>query len=188
MRHFQSTGRKIDANESTVVNKSNRAYLREELSKRFIPYLHSIGFELAKEAAAIEPRSSHPFGSFVRRREAVTEIIDVQFDKYLRPRFTVNLRVDPSEHIDKERLGLTRTKCEFVAIYRLNPRPTSAGWFTLRTFLGLRSPEVSAKKVVDRLMSLTPEIEGWLKDGTLGQHLTMIPGPVIQETQDEAGP
>lgn len=128
-------------------------------------------------------RSNAPFGSFVRRREAVLEIVDIQFDKYGRPKFTINLRADPSEHIDKDRFGLARTKCDFVAIYRLNPRPKSAGWFTMRTFFGLRSPRMCAKKIVDQLMSLVPEIEGWLKDRTMGQHLRMIPVSLIQETQ-----
>jgi hypothetical protein len=176
----------ISARTRFEVHKLNRGYIREELSKRFIPYLRSIGFEQAREPANVDGRSTQPFGIFVRRNETVSDIIDIQFDKYSKPRFTINFRKDPSEPIDKNLFGLSRANCNFIAIYRLHPRPNSAGWFTMRTFLGLRTPETGARKIVDRLMSVFPEVEGWLANGTMGKHLRMIPMPVIEGTREEA--
>lgn len=169
-----------------MLHKPDRNHLREEISTRFIPYLRSIGFDQEIKSTNADGRTSHPFGIFVRRKEAVSHIIDIQFDKYLRPKFTINFRKDPSEPIEKDRLGLGKAKCDFIASYRLHSRPNSASWFRMRTFFGLRRRERAAREVVDRLMSVFPEVESWLADGTMGKHIRMIPIPAIQGIREEA--
>jgi hypothetical protein len=72
------------------MDKSNRGYLREELSKRFIPYLQPLDFESAKNPVKADARSIHPFGTFVRRRESASDIIEIQFDKPSKPSFIIN--------------------------------------------------------------------------------------------------
>jgi hypothetical protein len=168
------------------MDKSNRAYLREELSKRFIPYLQSLDFEPAKNPAKADARSIHPFGTFVRRRETVSDVIEIQFDKRSKPRFIINFRRDPPE-LNKEgqfvgarnlRLPkLTEFGAErfrWAESFRLTPRPKSANWFTMRTFFGFRSQKICSKEVIDRLMNLFPQVEDWFKDGKIGEHVQAL--------------
>jgi hypothetical protein len=154
------------------VAKSKRALLREELSKRFIPYLRSRGFERVEAKA--DGRSTFPFGTLIRKRGTGSDIIEIQFDKYSRPKFILNFRKEPAELI---RFGTVNHM--WAEGFRLHPRPKSIGWFTMRTFFGLRSPETCAKEVVDRLMSLFPEVESWFKDRTVGEHLRICPYPLL---------
>jgi hypothetical protein len=163
--------------------RSKRAILREELSERFIPYLRSRGFEQGGDASGADARSTSPFGMFERNHGTVTDIISIQFDKYRRAKFIVNFRKDPPEIVKfrsaKDNLG-------FVQLGRLHSRPRSARWFTMRTFLGFRSPEKCAKAIVDRLMILFPEVESWFKDGTMGDHIRLIPIPMLRAARDQA--
>ena len=169
-----------------AVDKSNRAFLREELSRRFVPYLQSLGFEPDQDLAKADGRSIFPFGMFVRKHGSMSDVVEIQFDKYLRPRFIINFRKEPPELI-KEGQGigprnarmpkLTEFGAErfrWAESFRLTPRPQSARWFTMRTFFGLRSPKTSSKEVVDRLMNLFPQVEAWFKDGILDEHLQAL--------------
>jgi hypothetical protein len=63
-----------------AVAKSKRAILREELSKRFIPYLRSRGFDLAKDSAKPDGRSTFPFVTIIRKRGTGSFINEIQFD------------------------------------------------------------------------------------------------------------
>ena len=166
-----------------AVAKSKTAFLREELSRRFIPYLRSRGFEQAKDSAKADGRSTFPFGTFIRTDGTVSDIIAIQFDKYSRPKFIVNFQKDPPEII---RFGTVNHN--WGEAFRLHPRPKSSGWFSMRTFFGLRSPETCAKEVVDRLMNLFPEVENWFKDRTVGEHLQLCPYPVFPETRNQSAP
>src|SRR5258708_12159540 len=157
-----------------AVAKSKRAFLREELSQRFIPYLRSRGFEGAKDSAKADGRSTFPFGTFMRTHGTASDIIEIQFDKYSRPKFIINFRKDPPELI---RFGTVN--CMSAEAFRLHPRPKSSGWFTMRTFFGLRSPETCAKEVVDRLMNLFPDVETLFKDRTLETPLHLCPHPLL---------
>lgn len=182
-----------------AVRKSNRAYLREELSKRFLPYLQSLGFEPAQDSAQMDGRSIFPFGTFVRKHGNTSDVVEIQFDKYLRPRFIINFRKRPPAIIpDGQPIGRRNArlpklteygaeKFRWAESFRLTPRPESARWFAMRTFFGLRSPETSSKEVVDRLMNLFSQVENWFKDGTVGEHIEALPilVPVPPERQDQ---
>src|SRR5258708_37427047 len=115
-----------------AVAKSKRAFLREELSKRFIPYLRSRGFERAKDSAKADGRSTFPFGTFIRTDGTVSDIIAIQFDKYSRPKFIVNFQKNPPEIIRFVTLNHNSGQA-----FRLHPRPKSSRWLSLRTFFGL---------------------------------------------------
>lgn len=149
--------------------KSRRGILREELSSRFIPYLQSIGFESTDDSLRRDSRRIFPFGTLVRRHGTTADVIKIQFDKYSRPRFIVNFRREPTEivhvrHIKSREVASSES-------FRLHPKPNSAGWFTMRTFLGLHTVEACAERVVDQLMSLVPEIERWFNEETVGKHM-----------------
>ena len=168
------------------MRKSDRAYLREELSQRFLPYLRSVGFEPAEDSSKPDGRSIFPFGTFARKHGSTSDIIEIQFDKYSRPRFIINFRREPPELI-KEGQGIGprnarlpkltefgAARFKWAQSFRLTPRPQSARWFTMRTFFGFRSPKTCSKEVVDRLMNLFPQVEAWFKDGTVGEHLQAL--------------
>ena len=145
---------------TTPMANSNRAFLRQELSQRFIPHLQSKGFAVAKDAAKGNGRSSFPFGTFIREHGADADVIKIQFDKYSRPKFILNFSL--------------RSGNDLVESFRLHPRPKSSAWFTMRTFFGLRSAETCARQVVDQLMNLFPEVESWFKDRVVGKHLRRL--------------
>jgi hypothetical protein len=169
------------------MDKSNRAYLREELSKRVIPYLQSLDFEPAKNPVKADARSIHPFGTFVRRRESASDIIEIQFDQHSRPSFIINFRRDSPELIKEGQFVGARNarlpkltefgaeRFRWAESFRLTPRPKPASWFTMRTFFGFRSPKICSKEVVDRLMNLFPQVEAWFKDGKIGEHVQALP-------------
>jgi hypothetical protein len=142
------------------VVKSNRAFLREELSKRFIPHLQSTGFARAEDSAKEDGRSSFPFGTFTREHGAGSDIIEIQLDKYSKPKFIINFSL--------------RSGSDLIESFRLHPRAKSAAWFTMRTFFGLRSAGTCARQVVDQLMNLFPEVESWFKDRVIGKHLRRL--------------
>src|SRR5260370_20805565 len=102
-----------------AVAKSKRDFLREELSKRFIPYLRSRGFERAKDSAKADGRSTFPFGTFIRTDGTLSDIIAIQFDKYSRPKFIVNFQKDPPEII-----RFRTVNHNWAAPFTLHPLPT----------------------------------------------------------------
>jgi hypothetical protein len=167
------------------VAKSKRAFLREELSRRFISYLRSSGFEQDQDLSKANGRSTFPFGALIRKRGTSSDIIEIQFDKYKRPKFIVNFRRDPPKLFKERPFASGTGTVKETEAFRLHPRPKSSGWFTMRTFFGLRSPEVSAKKVVDRLVSVFPEVESWFKDGIVGEHLRGYPLLVFIKDENE---
>jgi len=131
----------------------------EELSKRFIPYLQSKGFARAEDASR-DGRSSFPFGTFIRQHGVGSDIVKVQLDKYSRPKFIINF-----SH---------KSENDLVESFRLHPTPKSAGWFTMRTFFGLRPSERSSRMVVDQLMNVFAEVESWFQDRTIGKHFRRL--------------
>lgn len=167
--------------------KSKRAYLREELSKRFIPYLRSKGFERAEESAKADGRSTFPFGTLMRKHGTTLDIIEIQFDKYSRPKFMINFRKDPPEILKEGRSKSRSLKWSEAEAFRLHPRPNSAAWFTMRTVFGLRSSESCSKEIVDHLMNLLPEIESWFNDGNMGKHLRRCPYVVFSRCDHQDG-
>ena len=167
--------------------KSKRTFLREELSNRFIPYLRSIGFERPEHSVKADGRSAFPFGSLVRKHGTAQDIIEIQFDKYSKPKFIINFRRDPPEFAKERRSKSGSHKWAEAEAFRLHPRPKSTGWFTMRTFFGLRSPETSAKEVVDQLMNVFPEVESWFNDREMGQHLRFCPYVIISQCNRQDG-
>ena len=181
------------------MDKSNRGYLREELSNRFIPYLQSLGFEPDENSTKADGRSIYPFGVLVRSHGTKSDVVEIQFDKYQRPKFIINFRRRPPKLLaEGQGSGPRNTRLpkltEFGAArfrwaeaFRLTPRPQSARWFTMRTFFGLRSPKTCSGEVVDRIMNLFPQVEAWFKDGTVGDHIQPLEilVPMRPEGQDQ---
>jgi hypothetical protein len=115
---------------------------------------------------------------------STSDIIEIQLDKCSKPKFTINFRKDPPQIVKGKHLRSAPDGVTLVEHFRLHPRPKSPSWFTMRTFLGLRPAEICAQNVVDRLMNLFPEVESWFKDGTMEEHVRMIPVPLLEDKQD----
>ena len=159
--------------------------LRRELKARFLPSLAARGF-------AIDMRDAPTFARCRRGVGDSVEILEVQWDKYGRPRFVINFGTCPVEGIQ---VGVERFAVESVSVGwlsvsgRLQPRrgSSTSAWFSqekpllhrLFSSSRLRSPE----SVVQDLLDLFPEVEAYWAHGTIGRHLTLFRTP----RPDEAG-
>jgi len=147
-----------------------RSALRAELTKQLVPALRALGFSGPQTISGNVLEHEYK-----RSGSAGTQILTLQLDKYQRPRFVLNLRVEPAEgfrHIDNN--GGT------VLSGRLKP---SAGtstrhWFRsdaslLRRLLGMRTP--TAAEVVAQSVALLPEVEVWWHTQSASKHISVIP-------------
>ena len=132
-----------------------RTKLREELSARLIPELQRRGF--IGPARIMGNQLLH---SFKRRRGAMHEVLEIQFEKSGLPRFVVNLSLEPVEgaaHIVES--GGT------IVAARATPRPGkfTRNWFRADPSLfarltGARSRESAA---VSEVLAMLDEFESW---------------------------
>lgn len=102
------------------------------------------------------------------------ETIEIQFDKYSRPKFIVNFQLDPPSLLPKERPWPEYNRPDngrlrWAEAFRLHPQPNSIRWFGTWSVFGWRSAEDCARKTVDRLMELFPEVEAWFKGQAVGR-------------------
>jgi len=51
-----------------------------------------MGFERPEHSVKADGRSAFPFGSLVRKHGTAQDIIEIQFDKYSKPKFIINFR------------------------------------------------------------------------------------------------
>ena len=147
--------------------------LRHELKRRFLPALERAGFELDLSDA---PRL------FRFRRMDTTEahILEIQWEKYGRPRFVLNFGRCPSSgvYVRGEHFPIERVLAGWLKDGgRLQPK-SGAGvgsWFRqdkpliMRLFSSEKLFPVAA--VVDEVLTLYPEIEGYWSHGQIGPHL-----------------
>jgi hypothetical protein len=155
--------------------------LRRELKRTWIPLLESKGFVVDQTAAPM-------FMRFRRADGDTVHLLEIQWEKYGRPRFAINFGTCPSEglQIGGERFPVEKVYVGWLEEHgRLQPRRGrntpglfSQGWFSqepslLQRWFGKeksRTPE----KVVQRLMSLLPEIEDYWASRAVGAHLMII--------------
>jgi hypothetical protein len=147
-----------------------RSALRAELTKQLVPALRALGFS--------GPQTISGNGlahEYKRAGSGGTQILTVQLDKYQRPRFVLNLRVEPAE-------GFTHihNNVGTVVSGRLKPSAgtTTRHWFRsdaplLKRMLGMRTP--SASEVVAQSVALLPEVEAWWHTRSASKHISVIP-------------
>jgi hypothetical protein len=130
--------------------------LREEIKRRFYPFVMSHGFTRQK--------SENPFfTTFVREYQGRTDVFDIQWDHYWRPFFVINFGSKQGEFIG-----------------RLQRRRGGAlrNWFSLRRpwFEKLRYGKwnYTPQEVTDELISAFEELEIWWKSGITGPHVYII--------------
>lgn len=146
-----------------------RKRLRDEITSRLLPLLRERGFEGPDRIAG--NATDHEFR---RSAAAGTEVLTIQFEKYQRPRFIVNLWVEPPEGFEEViRQGGT------VVQARVTPRPggSTADWFRAdlpwwrRLF---RDPATREREAVSQAIAVLPEMDAWWRDHQDSPHITTI--------------
>jgi hypothetical protein len=159
--------------------------LRRELKNRFYPFAAEHGFQI--------DMAHSPFSVEFRRVTAErTDVFDLQWEKYGRPRFVVNFghcSKSDAVHLDEEVTPDMTLSCDASTSGRLKPRKGSGtnAWFRQdRSFFRrvvLRHQPRPAAHVVDELLSLFPELEGWFQHKRVGPHMVIL----SYERQKQAG-
>jgi hypothetical protein len=158
-----------------------RARLRAAISEKVVPVLLSKGYqgpsELKGNALVHEYRRSTPQG---------THVLEIQFEKYQRPRFAINLYVEPPGGME----SLTRNGGT-ITTGRLKARPgaTTRSWFRAdRSWweqMILRHSDTVENEAVELCLSLLPEVEAWWSSQRASPHITSW--PVKYVAQQTAG-
>jgi hypothetical protein len=148
---------------------SLRTKLREQITQRLIPELKRRGFDGPGSITG-----NHPLHVLKRRREGATQVLTIQFEKHGRPRFVLDLCIEPEngfEHVYKH--GGT------IPIGRATPRGGalfSRSWFRadpplLKRLMGLKSREVEA---VSEALAMLDELEAWWANPRPTTHIADI--------------
>lgn len=114
------------------------------------------------------------------------ELVEVQIDKYHRPKFVINFGFVSKDGIIDPYGRLFPASEVRVAQLVLNGRlyrwPCSRAWFHVHTFFGLRSPEISVKSEIDHLIKLFQQVEKWFEAGSVGPNLS-----IYKDLENEPG-
>lgn len=156
--------------------------LRRELKKRFHPLLRERGFTL-------DAGDGPNFQTFRSIVDGEVFIVEIQWEKYGRPRFVLNFGRSPASEIVID--GTTVTPGQLSTPLcrehgRLHPGPasTTRGWFCQDRHFLLRligMPPRPAAEVVDELLGIFPELDSYWRTGVSTRHLHRY-GPIRQGT------
>ncbi|PWK50082.1 hypothetical protein [Pleionea mediterranea] len=135
--------------------------LNDEIKKSFYPFVFEKGFERLKT-------SDPHFAEFRRTNGERVEFFDIQWDKYWRPYFVLNFKLEGTEITFNKNMG---------RLQRKKGGPMSC-WFSLHkpllkrilTFSWYYSPE----EVVLELTSAFSELEEWWETGVEGPHIYIV--------------
>jgi hypothetical protein len=147
--------------------------LRREMKSRFIPHVEQQGFKL-------DEREGPTFWIFRRNAGTTVQVFSVQWEKYGRPRFRLDLGSCPIE-------GLSLRGKHFdwrdvhphwladTATLRPGSGFLAGTWFrqdrgVLRRLSGLSSPRPPSE-VVDELLSAYPHVQNYWSNGSTGRHI-----------------
>lgn len=135
--------------------------LKEELKKRFYPWVKSKGFHRQK---GTDPHVVE----FRRELPGREEIFDIQWDKYWRPYFVVNFEKRGSNEEDRAACGrLQRRRGSSISCW-FSPYPPLSS-----RIAGLRW-RYEPRDVVDELMEAFGELETWWRDGRVGPRIYIL--------------
>lgn len=147
-----------------------RKKLRDELTQRFIPALHQLGFDGPDRITG--NKLDHGY-----RRVASdgVQCLSICFDKWQRPRFALDFWTEPSDGIN----ALMQRGGELVQ-GRAIPgwgRDTGAWFRADRPWWHLLLGLVSTREqhAVSSAIEMLTEIEHWWHDPKPGRHITVIP-------------
>lgn len=157
-------------------NRELRLKLIEEVRRSLIPVFRESGFDstpLQPVETESELRHVFPLGRLKRFRKMDLEIVEVQFEKYDRPSFIINIGVIPAQgvilpwgaHVTQDDAD---TSCANPA-YRLFSNSRRTKWFKIGLFSSKGSRSV--EQTVDKAVQLSSEIETWFNSRFVGPHL-----------------
>jgi hypothetical protein len=162
-------------NSSTEAKRTGLRRLRTLIASRFSEFVADWGFE--------KERGGEMDFRFRRKSPQRHDLIEVQFDKYLRPRFILNFGSVPTEglidaygrHIDADDVGIAH----LVERGRLNASPKflMEHWFGLGG-LTIGPVERAAEGQVEKLIKLFPQVERWFATGIAGWNFAIMIEPV----------
>lgn len=141
--------------------------LRKALKEDFHKYILRLGFQPERKFDDVIP--------YRRIRDGSNDLIELQFDKYGRPRFVLNFGNAPADGIIDAygRFVPAKNVCiaQLVQHGRLHAFPYSIIWFKPNTLLGIRSDEVAVNKVISQFILLAEQVEHWFRTGVSGPNL-----------------
>jgi hypothetical protein len=147
--------------------------LREELKRRFFPFVADRGFVLDDSCA---PR----LYTFRRLGPQKMDVFDITWDKHLRPMFVLGFNDAP--------IGGVTVRGTHIPASHINPQdpsfrlalcrrrgPSTRSWFQLRKPLLERlmtwEAEYGHAQVIDQVLAAYPEMEAWWESGVIGPHI-----------------
>lgn len=140
-----------------VALSTARSRLRAAVTGTLIPALRSLGFE---GPASIDGQAL--LHEYRRASSRGTHVLVIQFEKYKRPRFVLNLHIDPPEGLEQLRAqGGTLVSGRVKA----KPGPGLSSWFRAdRPWwqrILLQKHDTTENDAVAFCVSLLPEVEAW---------------------------
>jgi len=146
-----------------------RSILRAELKSNLLPALRTIGFTGPNAISG-----NALLHDFKRPGSDGTHVLTVQLEKYGRPRFTLNLSIEPPEGFEIliHRGGAVRRG-------RVQPRrgATTRAWFRADPPLWKRllgQGGSSPAQAVAACVALLPEVEAWWQTQVASPHITVV--------------
>lgn len=170
--------------------KEQTELLISTLRTHLLPVLTKHGFEVAppvhRGTIDREVVLSFPaWGRLIRARESGWDLIEIQFARYRRAAFRINVGVAPKEGM----MTLTgHWRAEDVHVHWLNEffemyaLPRWRIWFSVWHRLYRSRTQGDYDKLALRVAGLLPELELALREGKLGSHMrrVVIPRRMIQ--------
>src|SRR5882672_3893352 len=156
--------------------------LRHEIRNAFVPFVRSAGFERISRGGSLVVE-------FRRHAGSVVHVLEVQWEKYGRPRFVINYGTCPSSGFDVH--GTHFAPADVCAGWlsdsgRLQPKrgATTASWFRqdypLLARLRHRTRLRTESDVVAEAIHLFPELEAYWGSGSIGEHMHAVPPATVQ--------
>ncbi len=152
------------------MSKTIRKTLREELTARFVPALRQRGFNGPDRISG-----NGLLHEFRRSRGGVVHVLSLQFDKYQRPRFILNVHVEPPEGLEP-----VMARGGTVVSGRAAPgRGGGAGsWFRAdrpwwQRLVGISSTR--EQEAVSAAIAMLEEIEHWWDVQAPSEHIRTWP-------------
>ena len=164
------------------MSRKSTSALRDQVRNTFVPFVRDAGFEATS-------RRGNLFMEFRRDAGSVIHVLEIQWEKYGRPRFVINYGTCPSSGIDVQ--GKHFAPADVCAGWlpdsgRLRPGrgATTASWFRqdypLLKQLLLRTRCRAASEVVAEAVHLFAELEAYWGSGALGTHMRAVPPAAIR--------
>jgi hypothetical protein len=143
--------------------------LRAAVSEDFCAHLSSLGFERCKRSSLFYP--------YRRRSLRGYDLVEIQFDKYHRPKFVINFGVLPGDFIvdsygrwvDVEKVCIG----QLVQQGRLHRRPRSIRWFGIGGLSRFMFTENAVRREVLLLKELFEQVELWFQTAATGPNLSL---------------